>query len=141
MLAPWKKSYDQPRQYIKKLRCITVLEYSIYLSLSDSLHEEFIYRATAEKQTQRIDLLGERVRCMERITWKLTLLYVKQITNENFLYGSGDSNRVSVSTQRGGMGRVMEGNFQRERIYVYLWLIHVKVCQKTEKFCKAIILQ
>ena len=26
-------------------------------------------------------------------------------------------------------------------IYVYLWLIHVEVCQKTAKFCKAIILQ
>ena len=34
----------------------------------------------------------------------------------------------------------MEGTFKREGIYVYLWLIHVKVWQKT-KFCKAIILQ
>ena len=25
----------------------------------------------------------ERVRCMERVTWKLTLPYVKQIANEN----------------------------------------------------------
>ena len=40
----------------------------------------------------------ERVRCMERVTWKLTLPYVKQIANGNFLYGSGNSNRVSVST-------------------------------------------
>ena len=30
---------------------------------------------------------------------------------------------------------------KRERIYVYLWLIHVEVGQKTTKFCKAIILQ
>ena len=30
---------------------------------------------------------------------------------------------------------------QREGIYVYLWLIHVEVWQKTTKFCKAIILQ
>ena len=29
----------------------------------------------------------------------------------------------------------------REGIYIYLWLIHVEVCQKTTKFCKAIILQ
>jgi len=29
----------------------------------------------------------------------------------------------------------------REGMYVYLWLIHVKVWQKTIKFCKAIILQ
>ena len=26
-------------------------------------------------------------------------------------------------------------------IHVYLWLIHVEVWQKTEKFCEAIILQ
>ena len=44
--------------------------------------EEFIYRAAMEKQTQRIDLIDmgrgeERVRCMKRVTWKLTLPYVK----------------------------------------------------------------
>ena len=47
--------------------------------------EEFIYRAAMEKQTQRIDLWTwggeERVRCMERVTWKLTLPYVKQIAS------------------------------------------------------------
>ena len=40
----------------------------------------------------------ERVRCMERVTWKLTLPYVKRITNENLLHGSGNSNRGCVST-------------------------------------------
>ena len=43
--------------------------------------EEFIYRATMEKQTQRIGLWmweEERVRYIERITWKLTLPCVKQ---------------------------------------------------------------
>ena len=35
--------------------------------------------------------------------------------------------RGSVSTWRGGMGREMGGRFQREGIYVYLWLIHVEV--------------
>ena len=38
--------------------------------------EEFIYMAAAEKQTQRIGLRTwgeERMRCMERVTWKLTL--------------------------------------------------------------------
>ena len=39
----------------------------------------------------------ERVRCMERVTWKLTLPYVKQIVNGNLLYVSGNSNRGSVS--------------------------------------------
>ena len=37
------------------------------------------------------------------------------------------SNRGSVSTWRGGMGREMGGRFKREGIYVYLWLIHVEV--------------
>ena len=37
----------------------------------------------------------ERVRCMERVTWKLTLPYIKQIANRNLLYGSGNSNRGS----------------------------------------------
>ena len=40
----------------------------------------------------------ERVRCMEKVTWKLTLPYVKWIANGNLLYGSGNSNRGSVST-------------------------------------------
>ena len=31
--------------------------------------------------------------------------------------------------------------FKAEGTYVYLWLIHVDVGQKTTKFCKAIILQ
>ena len=39
------------------------------------------------------------------------------------------------------MGREMGGRFKREGIYVYLWLIHAEVWQKTAKFCKAIILQ
>ena len=40
----------------------------------------------------------ERVRYMERVTWKLTLPYVKYITSGNLLYGLGNSNRGSVST-------------------------------------------
>ena len=40
----------------------------------------------------------ERMRCMERVTWKLILPYIKWITNGNLLYASGNSNRGSVST-------------------------------------------
>ena len=40
----------------------------------------------------------ERARCIERVTWKFTLPYVKQIANGNLLYVSGNSNRGSVST-------------------------------------------
>ena len=60
----------------------------------------------------------QRVRCMERVTWKLTLSYVKQIANWNLLYDSGSSNRGSVLTQGGGVGREIGGSFKREGIYV-----------------------
>ena len=39
------------------------------------------------------------------------------------------------------MGQEMGGRFKREGTYVYVWLIHVEVRQKTPKFCTAIILQ
>ena len=39
----------------------------------------------------------ETVRCMERVTWKLTLPYVEQIDNVNLLYVSGNSNMGSAS--------------------------------------------
>ena len=39
----------------------------------------------------------ERVRCMKRVTWKLTLPYVKEIADGNLLYGSGNSKRGSES--------------------------------------------
>ena len=53
-----------------------------------------------EKQTQREQTCGhgERVRCMERVTQKLTLPYVKQIANGDLLYISENSNKGSVST-------------------------------------------
>ena len=41
--------------------------------------------------------------------------------------GSISTNRGSISTYRGEMGREMGGRFKREGVYVYLWLIHVKV--------------
>ena len=40
----------------------------------------------------------EGVRFTERVTWKLTLPYVKQIANGNLLYGSGNSNKRFEST-------------------------------------------
>ena len=48
---------------------------------------------------------------MERVTWKVTLPYVKQIANRNLLYGSGNSNRGSVSAEKGGLGQETGGTF------------------------------
>ena len=45
--------------------------------------DEFIFRAAMEKQTQRTDLWTwgdrrrEKGRCMERVTWKFKIPYVK----------------------------------------------------------------
>ena len=39
------------------------------------------------------------------------------------------------------MGREMGERLKRVGIYVYLWLIHAKLWQKTAKVCKAIMLQ
>ena len=46
----------------------------------------------------------ERVRCMERVTWKLTLPYAKYMVNGNLLYGSGNSNRGSCINLEGWDG-------------------------------------
>ena len=39
----------------------------------------------------------EWVRCMDRVTWKLTVPYVKYIASENLPYDSGNTNRGSVT--------------------------------------------
>ena len=53
----------------------------IYIESRKNGTEKFIYRITMEKQTEnRLRDMGkgkERVRCMERATWKLTLPHEK----------------------------------------------------------------
>ena len=39
------------------------------------------------------------------------------------------------------MGWEVGGRFEREGIYVYVWLIHVDVQQKPTQYCKATTLQ
>ena len=48
---------------------------------------------------------GEKVSCMKRVTWKLTLPYVKEIANGNLLFDSGNSNRGSVVNLEGWDGQ------------------------------------
>ena len=55
-----------------------------------------------------------------RSTWKYTLPYVKQITNENLLYDSGNSNQGSEITKSGGMGNEVGGRLKREETYLYV---------------------
>ena len=56
----------------------------------------------------------ERVRCMERVMWKLMLPYVKYVANGNLLYVSGNSKLglciYLVGGEREGDGKeVQEG--------------------------------
>ena len=57
------------------------------------------------------------------------------------LYDSGNSNQGSVTTSSGGKGWEVGQRFKKEGTDVYLWLIHVDVWQKSNQYCKAIILQ
>ena len=54
---------------------------------------------------------------MERVTWKLTLPYVKQITIGDLLYVSGNTNRGSVPNRGYGGGGVGWGG--RGHMYTY----------------------
>ena len=77
---------------------------------------------------------------MERVTWKLTLPYVKQRANGNLLHDSGNSTRLCNTLE--GRRRGQRGvRFKREGTYMYLWLIHVDGWQKPTKFRNAVILQ
>ena len=57
---------------------------------------------------------------MERVTWKLTLPYVKWIANRNLLYVSGNLNRAlyqSIGVGRGGRWEGSSGG--RRYMYTY----------------------
>ena len=87
--------------------------------------EVFIYRTTVEKQTQRIALwaYGERGGNGERYgkSHMETYITIRKIdSQQELLYGSGNSNRDSVSTQRDGMGREIGGRFKRQG-YLYTY--------------------
>ena len=64
-----------------------------------NLFTEQQWRNRHREQTYGHSRKGEeRVRCMERVTWKLTLPYVKETAKGNLPYGSGISNRGCVPT-------------------------------------------
>ena len=59
--------------------------------------------------------------CIERVTWKLIIPYVKQTANGNLLNDSGNSNQGSVTTERGEMERL-----KREETCVHVRLLDRK---------------
>ena len=103
--------------------------------------DEPICRAAMDSQTQRADLwtwgrqAGEGGMKGESNMEIYTLTYVKQISSGNLLYDSGKSNQISVTIQR-----YVGERLKKKGTYVYLWLIHVIVWQKSTHY-KAIILQ
>ena len=78
----------------------------------------------------------EKLRCRERVTWKLPSPY-KIDRQQEFAVYLKELKQGLCDKLEGGVGR----RFKREGTYVHLWLIHVDVWQKTTKFYKAIILQ
>ena len=93
--------------------------------------KEFIYRATVEKQTQKIDLWtwgrGAEGEIYGKSNMKLTLSYVKQIFNRNFLYGSGNSKQGLCINLEGWNGVGDGTEVQKGKGYMYMYMIHVEV--------------
>ena len=69
----------------------------------------------------------ERVRCMERVTWKPVLPYLKYIASGNLLLCLRELKQGLCINLEGWKGSEMGGRFKRKEMYVYLWLIHVEV--------------
>ena len=68
----------------------------------------------------------ERVRCMERVTWKLTLSYVRDSQWEFAVWLRKLKQGLCINLE-GWDGDGDGREVQREGIYVYLWLIHIEV--------------
>ena len=62
----------------------------------------------------------ERVKCMERVTWKQVTTC--KIANGNLLYGSGPQIAALYQPSKVEWGRRWEGGSRGRGMYVYLWL-------------------
>ena len=69
----------------------------------------------------------EKVRCTERVTWKLYITKCKIDSPQEFTLWLRKLKQGLCINLGGGMGREMAASFKREGIYVYPWLIHVEV--------------
>ena len=85
-----------------------------------NLFTEKQWRNRHREQTYGHGRGEERVRCMERVTWKLTLPYVKQIANRNLLYGSGTQTGALYQPRGLGWGgRQDRGSKGKGYMYTY----------------------
>ena len=79
---------------------------------------EPIYKTEIESQMQKTNLWLPRGKVGRRINWEIvidiyTLLYIKQITNKNLLYSTGNSTQYAAMTYVGKESK-------KEWIYVYI---------------------
>lgn len=79
-----------------------------------------------------MDIAGEGkkewVGGMEKVTWKHILLYLKQITNGNFLHDSGNSDQGSGGNNLEGWDGEKGGRYSSGRGHrLNLWLFHVDI--------------
>ena len=79
------------------------------------------WRITHREQTYRHGERGGEGKMYGKSNME-TYITICEIANGNLLYGSGNSNRGSVSTWREGTEREMRGRFKREGIYVYIFM-------------------
>ena len=95
-------------------------------------------------KNRHLDSVGEGEGGM---TWeysieKCILPYVKQMTNESSMHEAGHTKPVLWDSPEGwgreGGGR---GSTQNVGTHVYLWLIHVDICQETTLYHQGITFQ
>ena len=79
--------------------CILMHIYGIYKDGFDEFIFRTVWKNRHREQTNRHgeEERRDRVRCMERVTWKLTIPFVKLIAIGNLLYDSRSTNRGSVT--------------------------------------------
>ena len=95
-------------------------KYCILMHIYGTLKNLFMgqqWRNRHREQTYGHGRGQERVRCMERVTWKLTLPYVKQIANGNCCMAQ--ETQIGTLYQPRGLG--WGERFQREGIYIYAY--------------------
>ena len=98
-----------------KIRLLTEYVFVLFLNLTEMFLIFSLLRITWQ---------GEGESEMYRENNTETYITICKIYSQwEFVYDSGNSNRGSETTQKGGMGR---------EIHVYLWLIHVDIWTKNQ---------
>ena len=68
----------------------------------------------------------ERVRCMERVTWKLTLSYVKYIANDGEKQQQQQQTKIMASSP---MAYIWGNNGNTDRVYFLGFQNHCGICK------------